>query len=161
RTWTARGGRGGPPAATARGQAIMRGRGPAGPEDVEKLQGPADAKRRLGVVPRALAGAGRVPGDREAPGGGGERVPHPGQEGRAAREGRTPRPPGRPAAPPADPRVAALERQQEALRLELLAAQTREEIALVLPRLAQAGETAPGDAAGKKARRRRQGGRRP
>jgi hypothetical protein len=43
----------------------------------------------------------------------------------------------------------------------LLAAQTREEIALVLPRLTQAAETAPEDAAGKKARRRRQEGRRP
>ena len=72
----------------------------------------------------------------------------------AALDGLTPRPPGRPAAPPADARVAELERQNEALRLELLAAQTREEIALVLPRLA-------GDAPGKKARRRRQEGPQP
>jgi len=133
----------------------MRGRLPAGPEYVEKLQGPADAKRRLEVILRTVAGACRVQEACEELGVSEARFHQLRQEAlQAALDGLTPRPPGRPAAPPADARVAELERQNEALRLELLAAQTREEIALVLPRLA-------GDAPGKKARRRRQEGRQP
>ena len=140
----------------------MRGRLPAGPEYVEKLQGPADVKRRLEVILRTLSGACRVQEACEELGVSEARFHQLRQEAlQAALDGLTPRPPGRPAAPPADPRLAELERQQEALRLELLATQTREEIALVLPRLARAGEVVPEDAAGKKARRRRQGGRRP
>jgi len=140
----------------------MRGRVPAGPEYVEKLQGPADAKHRLEIILRTLAGTCRVQEACAELGVSEARFHQLRQEAlQAALDGLAPRPPGRPAAAPADPRVAELERRQEALRLELLAAQTREEIALVLPRLAQAGPAGPGDGEGKKARRRRQGGRRP
>jgi hypothetical protein len=129
---------------------------------VEKLQGPADVKRRLEVILRTVAGACRVQEACEELGVSEARFHQLRQEAlQAALDGLTPRPAGRPAAPPADPRVEELQRQNEALRLELLAAQAREEIALVLPRLAQGGEAAPEDAAGKKARRRRQEGRRP
>jgi hypothetical protein len=140
----------------------MRGRLPAGPEYVDKLQGPADAKRRLEVILRTLAGTCRVQEACAELGLSEARFHQLRQEAlQAALDGLTPRPAGRPAAPPAEPRGAELEQQEEALRLELLAAQTREEIALVLPRLAGAGGAQPGDAAGKKARRRRQEGRQP
>lgn len=140
----------------------MRGRLPAGPEYVEKLHGPADVKRRLEIILRTLAGTCRVQEACEELGVSEQRFHQLRQEAlQAALDGLLPRPAGRPAAPPVDPRVAQLQEQNEALRLELLAAQTREEIALVLPRLAQAPEAATGDGEGKKARRRRQEGRRP
>jgi hypothetical protein len=140
----------------------MRGRLPSGPEYVEKLQGPPDAKRRLGAILRTLSGACRVQEACEELGVSEARFHQLRQEAlQGALDGLLPRPAGRPAAPPADGRVSELRQENEGLRLELLAAQTREEIALVLPRLAQGGEAAPEDAAGKKARRRRQEGRRP
>jgi hypothetical protein len=140
----------------------MRGRLPAGPEYVEKLQGPDEAKRRLGVILRTLAGACRVQEACAELGVSEARFHQLRQEAlQAAPDGLAPRAAGRPAAPPADPRVAELGRERESLRLELLASQTREEIALVLPRLARSGEEGSGDRQGKKARRRRQGGRRP
>ena len=140
----------------------MRGRLPAGPEYVEKLQGPPDAKRRLEIILRTLAGTCRVQQACAELGVSEARFHQLRQEAlQAALDGLTPRPAGRPQAAPADPRVAELEQQTETLRLELVASQTREEIALVLPRLAQAGEAAPGDGPPKKARRRRQEGRRP
>ena len=140
----------------------MRGRLPAGPEYVEKLEGPADAKRRLEIILRTLAGTCRVQQACAELGVSEARFHQLRQEAlQAALDGLTPRPPGRPQAPPADPRVTELEQQTEALRLELVASQTREEIALVLPRLAPAGDAAPGDGPPKKARRRRQEGRRP
>jgi hypothetical protein len=140
----------------------MRGRLPAGPAYVDKLHGPPDAKRRLEIILRTLAGTCRVHEACAELGVSEARFHQLRQEAlQAALDGLTPRPPGRPTAPLADPRIAELERQTEELRLELLAAQTREEIALVLPRLAQAGAAAAEDSAGKKARRRRQEGRRP
>jgi len=139
----------------------MRGRLPAGPEYVEKLQGPPEAKRRLEIILRTLAGTCRVQEACEQLGLCEARSHQLRQEAlQAALDGLTPRPAGRPAAPPDDPRVARLQQQTEELRLDLLAAQTREEIALVLPRLAQPAGPQPGDAPGKKSRRRRPGGRR-
>jgi Helix-turn-helix domain len=140
----------------------MRGRLPAGPEYVEKLQGSADAKLRLELILRTLAGTCRVQEACEQMGVSEARFHQLRQEAlQAALDGLSPRPPGRPAAVPADPRVAELQQETESLRLELLAAQTREEIALVLPRLASPNESEPGDTPGKKASRRRQEGRRP
>jgi hypothetical protein len=137
----------------------MRGRLPAGPEYVEKLDGPSDAKRRLEVILRTLAGTCRVQEACAELGVSEARFHQLRQEAlQAALDGLVPRPAGRPPAAPADPRLGELEQQKEELRLELLATQTREEIALVLPRLAQAEAEAP---AGKKARRRRREGRRP
>ena len=68
----------------------------------------------------------------------------------AALEALVPRPPGRPARAPEAPGVVELERQQRELRLEVEAAQVREEIALVLPRLAGRA------AVGKRGRRRKE-----
>src|SRR5262245_44976243 len=140
----------------------MRGRLPAGPEYVEKLQGSAEAKRRLGLILRTLAGTCRVQEACEQLDISEARFHQLRHEAlQAALDGLTLHPAGRPAAPPDDPRIDEREQETESLRLELLAAQTREEIALVLPRLAQPAERGPGDAPGKKARGRRQKGRRP
>src|SRR5262245_39463775 len=139
----------------------MRGRLPSGPEYVEKLEGPQDAKRRLELILRTLAGTCRVQEACEQLGLSEARFHQLRLEAlQAALDGLTPRPAGRPAAPPADPRVAELQQQPESLRPELPAAQPREEIALVLRRLVQPAETGPGDDPGKKAPRRRQEGRR-
>jgi hypothetical protein len=140
----------------------MRGRLPAGPEYVEKLHGPDEAKRRLEVILRTLAGTCRIQEACAELGVSEARFHQLRQEAlQAALDGLAPRAAGRPAAPPADPRAGELEQEREALRLELLASQTREEIALVLPHLARAGDEGSGDGQGKKARRRRQEGRRP
>jgi len=140
----------------------MRGRLPAGPEYVEKLQGSPEAKRRLELILRTLAGTCRVQQACAELGLSEARFHQLRQEAlQAALDNLAPRPAGRPAAPPADPRLAELAQDKEALRLELWAAQTREEIALVLPRLAQPGPAAPEEPSTKKASRRRQEGRRP
>jgi hypothetical protein len=140
----------------------MRGRLPSGPEYVEKLTGSAEAKVRLEVILRTLAGTCRVQEACEQLGVSEARFHQLRQEAlQAALDGLTPRPAGRPSASAAAGHVEQLEQQKEALRLEMLAAQTREEIALVLPRLAAASDAQPGETPGKKARRRRQGGRQP
>jgi hypothetical protein len=140
----------------------MRGRLPAGPEYVEKLQGPAEAKRRLAIILRTLAGTCRVQEACAELGVSEARFHQLRQEAlQAALDGLVPSPAGRPAAPLPDPHVSRLQEDNEALRLELLASQTREEIALVLPRLAQAGDAPVEDDPGKKRRRRRQEGRQP
>src|SRR5262249_1728640 len=124
-----------------KGAKTMRGRLPSGPEYVEKLEGPENAKRRLELILRTLAGTCRIQDACEELGLSEARFHQIRQEAlQAALDGLLPRPAGRPAAPAADPRLAELEQQNEALRLELLAARTREEVALVLPRLAQPQE---------------------
>jgi len=88
----------------------MRGRLPDGPEYVAKLEGPPDAKRRLEIILRTLAGTCRVQEACAELGLSEARFHQLRQEAlQAALDGLTPRPPGRPQAPPADPRVAELE----------------------------------------------------
>src|SRR5262245_55360204 len=100
----------------------MRGRLPVGPECVEKLEGSAEAKRRLELILRTLAGSCRVQEACEELGISEARFHQLRQEAlQAALDGLRPRPAGRPAAPPGDVHVAELERQNEALQLELLA----------------------------------------
>jgi hypothetical protein len=62
----------------------------------------------------------------------------------AALDGLEPRPAGRPPRQPPDPngRLAALEAMVRELRLDLQAAQVREEIALCLPRVVRRAEPA-------------------
>jgi hypothetical protein len=132
----------------------MRGRLPAGPEYVEKLRGPDEAKRRLEVILRTLAGDCRVAEACELLGVGESRFHTLRQTAlQAALDGLVPRPAGRPATPQQPPGEAEQQRRQAELRLELEAARLREEIALVLPRLAGRAES------GKRGRRRK-GGRR-
>jgi Winged helix-turn helix len=130
----------------------MRGRKPSGPEYVERLQGSAKAKKRAQVILETLAGRLTVQeacrslsiGEaffnrlrkRFLTGG------VPALEDRPA--GRRPRQPSA-----AEERIDQLEADLQQTRLDLHAAQLREEIALTMPQLLQ--EPA---AEGKKTRRR-------
>ena len=137
----------------------MRGRLPSGPDYVDKLTGSEEARRRLHIILQTLAGSLRV------------------QEACAtldisearfhklrldALQGAVTqlelRPAGRPARQPEDPQLTELKEQIAQLELELQAAQTREEIALVLPRLH--AEPATEGSPGKKLSRRRTSRRR-
>jgi hypothetical protein len=120
----------------------MRGRKPAGPQYVDGLEGSAQAKERLKVVLETLAGSCRVQQACRRLGVGEARFHELRQQALAAAlAGLEPRPAGRPpAAGPAPPatEVAALRAQVVELEVAVRAAQTREEIALVLPRAAEA-----------------------
>jgi Helix-turn-helix domain len=119
----------------------MRGRKPAGPQYVDGLAGSAQAKERLQVVLETLAGTCRVQQACQRLGVGQSRFHALRQQALAAAlAGLEPRPAGRPAtwAPPLATEVAALQAQVAELEVAVRAAQTREEIALVLPRVAGA-----------------------
>ena len=134
----------------------MRGRLPSGPDYVEKLSGSYEARRRLQVILQTLAGNCRVQEGCDLLGIGMARFHQLRVEAlQAAVDHLELRPAGRPPSPPEDPRIAVMEAEIEQLRLELEAARTREEIALVLPGLASAPQAAAEDAAGKKPSRRR------
>jgi hypothetical protein len=119
---------------------------------VDGLEGSAQAKERLKVVLETLAGTCRVQEACQRLGVGESRFHELRQQALAAAlAGLEPRPAGRPAAawaPPPATEVAALQAQVAELEVAVRAAQTREEIALVLPRAAEA------PAGGKKTRRR-------
>jgi hypothetical protein len=138
----------------------MRGRLPSGPDYVAKLPGSEEARRRLQVILQTLAGDMRVQQACSELAIGMARF-H--QLRRDALQGAMAqlelRPAGRPAQAPEDPRVAEMEGQIQELKLELEAARTREEIALVLPGLH--AEPAREDRPGKKPSRRRTSRRRP
>jgi hypothetical protein len=115
----------------------MRGRRPAGPEYVERLDGSAEAKRRLRVLLEVTAGRLRV---QEACAQ--LHISEPrfhqlrDQALSAALAGIEPGLPGRPAQVPTpeQAQLQALEAQLAAKGVELRAAQAREEIALTLGR---------------------------
>lgn len=120
----------------------MRGRKPAGPQYVDGLEGSARAKERLKAVLETLAGSCRVQQACQRLGVGEARFHELRQQALAAAlAGLEPRPAGRPAAAaetPSATEVAALRAQVAELEVAVRAAQTREEIALVLPRAAEA-----------------------
>src|SRR5262245_55686943 len=118
--------------ARAGGGRGMRGRRPAGPEYVEKLAGPEEAKRRLVAILRTVAGPWRI-GEACAGLGVCESRFHELREEalQGAVDALAPRPPGPQPSPGKDPRVGELERELEEMRQEVEAAQVREEIALV------------------------------
>ncbi|HWY24786.1 MAG TPA: hypothetical protein VNX47_07695 [Nevskia sp.] len=124
-----------------------------------KLVGSQQARRRLQVILETLSGSTRVQHACAELGIGVARFHQLRLDAlQGAVEQLELRPAGRPAAPPADPRIAVLEARIEELKLELQAAQTREEIALVLPRLHP--EPATEGTPGKKPPRRRKSRRR-
>ena len=134
----------------------MRGRKPAGPQYVDGLEGSAQAKERLKVVLETLAGQCRVQEACQRLGLGEARFHALRQQALAAAlAGLEPRPAGRPAAAeptPSATEVQALRAQVADLEVAVRAAQTREEIALVLPRVAEAS--------GEEKKTRRRGSRR-
>lgn len=116
----------------------MRGRFPAGPAYVEKLEGSTVAKERLRVVLETLAGDCRVQEACERLGICEQRFHQLRQEAlEAALAGLEPGVPGRPARTlsPAEEQVRVLQEQLARMELELRAAKAREEIALTLPRV--------------------------
>jgi len=118
----------------------MRGRRPSGPNYVDHLAGSSLAKERLQVVLQTLAGTCRVQEACRRLG-----ISEPRfhqlrlQVLEAALARLEPRAAGRPSQlpTPAEQERCGLEEQVAALQVELQAAQTREEIALVLPRVVQ------------------------
>jgi hypothetical protein len=129
----------------------MRGRLPAGPEYVDKLDGSAASKERLRVILETLAGRMRVQEACRRLGIGEGRFHQLREEAlQGALATIEPRPPGRPSAraTPEPRRIDDLEWALEERERELLRAQVREEVALILPCVAL-GEV------GKKIRRRR------
>jgi hypothetical protein len=119
---------------------MTRGRKPEGVGLIERLAGSEAAKTRLELILEALAGR-RTVAEVCRQLGLGERRFHALRQQvlQAALGSLEPRPAGRPAQTPsaADGRVAALEAAVQELRLDLRAAQIREEIALALPHLLQ------------------------
>jgi transposase-like protein len=115
----------------------MRGRKPPGPEIVERLQGPDEAKERWQLILETLTDRRRV---REAA----RRLGISVQRFHVLRtealqgglDALMARPPGRPRqeTTPEQQRIAALEQELENLRQELTASRVREEINLGLPR---------------------------
>jgi hypothetical protein len=138
----------------------MRGRLPSGPEYVDLLAGSDQAKERLKTVLETLAGTCRVQEACQR-----LKISEPRfhqlrqqvlEAGLAEIE---PRAKGRPAKKlsPAEEEIARLREQLAAKEVELRAAQVREEIALVLPRVAQddvAAANVDSTAPEKKTRRR-------
>ena len=138
----------------------MRGRTPAGPEYVDRLQGSDTAKQRLKTVLETIAGDCRVAEACERLNICEQRFHQLRQQIlEAALRELEPRS-GRPAqAPsPADEELRQLRQQLAAKDLELRIALAREEIALTLPRVVQS-ETQSSDAE-KKTRRRPPPGKR-
>lgn len=121
----------------------MRGRHPAGPEYVHKLDGSQQAKERLHTILEVVSGDCRVlEACRRL------EVSEPRfhqlriEALQAALANLEARPAGRPcrADLEATERLRALEEEVQALRIELHAAQTRAELALTLPHLAAQAE---------------------
>lgn len=134
----------------------MRGRYPSGPEYVEHLSGSASAKARLRVVLETLAGQCRVV---EACARLGLSEPRFHQLRaellQAALERLEPRPSGRPPAPRPPAAEVELQSRVAELKVELQAAQVREELALILPRVGTDAGGTPKKVARRRPRRRR------
>jgi hypothetical protein len=120
----------------------MRGRHPAGPEYVTKLQGAAAAKERLQVILETMVERCRVREACQRLGIGPVRFHVLRQETmQAALDHLEARPVGRPprVEPASAARIRELEEEVQRLQIELRASRTREEIALTLPRRTEPG----------------------
>lgn len=122
---------------------MARGRRPLGTKLVEHLDGSTAAKQRLQIVLATVAGQ-RTVAEACATLGIQEARFHElrGEVLQAALQRLEPQPVGRPRQEPLaqEARVAALEAQLRDLRIDLKAAQVREEIALAMPHLLQRPE---------------------
>jgi hypothetical protein len=124
---------------------MARGRPGLGPKIVERLDGPDQTKLRLKVLLENLAGSCSVLEACQRLGISQARL-HQLRSSmlQAAMQTLQPRPAGRPAAVPdsTSEHIADLQRQLQHLRIELHAAQLREEIALAMPHLLRPRESA-------------------
>jgi transposase-like protein len=122
---------------------IMRGRRPAGPNYVDRLQGSALAKERLKIVLETMTGGLRVQDACTQLGICEQRFHQLREEAmRAALAGLEPGEPGRPARmpSPAEAQVRVLEERLADLDIELSLAKARAEIAVTLPAIVQPPE---------------------
>jgi hypothetical protein len=138
---------------------VMRGRWPAGPEYIDKLQGSVEAKERLKGILDTMFGQARLL-EVCARQNIGETRFHQQRviAMQAAVTALEPRPAGRPSRASAAPaeQIRVLEQRVQELEQALHEAQVREEIALVLPHLQRTdGDSACATAVEKKTRRRR------
>lgn len=137
---------------------MARGRKPSGPEMADRLDGSEGARKRLRVVLETIAGVRSV-SDACRELGIGEAA-FWGLRDKALRGALKeiePKRPGRPRRkePQTPPRVAELEEEVEDLKVDLRAAQIREEIALLMPNLMKERRGSP-----KKSRGRSRDGKR-
>lgn len=124
----------------------MRGRPPLGAEIVEHLTGSPQAKQRLAVILRALTGEITIPQACQELGVGESRFHELRNEVlQHALEDMEAKPRGRPPSPQEDARVADLQRQIQALKIDLRAAQIREELATMLPHVLHPDNKVAGD----------------
>jgi len=117
---------------------MSRGRPPAGPEIVNQAEGSEQAKQRVQVILQTIAGELSVANACETLGISEARFRELRDELiQSAVKGLETKPVGRPAQIPTEEqkRVAQLEAQIQHLKVELRAAQIREEIAMVMPHL--------------------------
>jgi predicted ArsR family transcriptional regulator len=117
---------------------VRRGRRPLGPRLVEGLEGEVEAKRRLQVILETVSGDRSV--EQACDELGIEKAGFHKLRQRLLEAGLRslePKAAGRPSSKAAepDPRIAALEAELRETRLELMAAQVREEIAVAMPGL--------------------------
>jgi transposase-like protein len=118
---------------------MMRGRHPSGPEYVEQLEASALAKERLRIVLQTIVGEYRVQEACQLLGIGEQRFDQLRRQAlQAAVEGLESKPSGRPRQEESvgPDEVVALRQRIAELEGELQASRVREEIALVLPRVA-------------------------
>ena len=125
---------------------MKTGRPPLGAELVSSLQGSPQAKHRLAVILRTLAGELTIPQACVELGIGESRFHTLRTEllQHAVAE-LEPQARGRPPTAQADPRLAQLQQQVLALKTDLQAAQIREELALLLPHVLHPAVKAAGD----------------
>lgn len=136
-----------------------RGRPPLGAQHVHRLEGDPESKARLEVILKTLSGELSTDEACQALGVGPSqlfRLRERALQGAAA--ALAPGTPGRPqrqASPPESSRVKALEAEVRDLKIDLRAAQIREEIAIVMPHLLKPAAEKKGGGARRRRRRRK------
>ena len=125
---------------------MTRGRPPLGAEIVDHLEGSPQAKERLRIILRTLSGEMTIPQACQELGIGESRFHEMrGEVLQGVLENLEGKPRGRPPdASDSDARVQQLQQQVLALTADLRASQIREELAIMLPRLARKPEDASG-----------------
>ena len=139
---------------------MTRGRPPLGAEIVDRLEGSPQAKQRLRVILRTLAGEITIP----------QACTELGIAESRFHEMRTeilqhtlgdlePKPPGRPSRTlsPQEAHTAQLQQQVQDLKVDLRAAEIRQELTAALPRLSRPQDLPPGGGEKDRQRRRESG----
>ena len=137
---------------------MAKGRTPNGSRIVDRLESSAEAKERLKVVLETLTGSMSVAEARKRLDVSEQRFHQIREEAlRGALAGLEPKPKGRPPkrAPEEDAELATAKEENRRLRIDLRAAQTREEIAVAMPHLLKPRQPWPGKKTSGKAGRKK------